>query len=332
MNPATLRVTALVIAGIAVLAAFHVSHAQTGGAVAYPVKAIRFISPFAPGGSTDTLARVIGQKLNEAWGQPVLVDNRPGAGGTIAAEIVAKAPPDGYTILLTSVSAHAISPALRSRLTYDPVRDFAAVSQVASGHNILALHPSVPATSVKELIALARVRPGELTFSTGGSGTPAHIGAELFKSMAKVNMTHVPYKGGGPAAIALLSGEVSLTFGSIATVLPQMRAGKVRALAVTGSKRAAAAPDLPTIGEAGIPGYELNSWYGVVAPAATLPEIVAKLSAEIVRSLRAQDVRDRLAHEGVEPAGTTPAEFSAYIKAEIEKWAKVVKASGARAD
>lgn len=306
--------------------------AQTGGAAAYPAKAIRFVSPFAPGGSTDTLARVIGQKMNEAWGQPVIVDNRPGAGGTIASELVAKSPPDGYTILLTSVSAQAISPALRSRLAYDPVRDFAAVSQVASGHNILAVHPSLPVTSVKELIALARARPAELTFSSGGSGTPAHIGAELFKSMANVNMVHVPYKGGGPAAIALLSGEVSLTFGSISTVLPQVRAGKVRALAVTGSKRAAAAPNLPTVGEAGVPGYELNSWYGVLAPGATPAEIVTKLGAEIVRIVHAPDVRDRLTREGVEPAGTTPAEFSAYIKAEIEKWARVVKASGARAD
>lgn len=336
MNPELrfriLSAAAAVVVGVGAAGDGGAQTAAVTAAQGYPAKSIRFVSPFAPGGSTDTLARLIGQKITESWGQPVVVENRPGAGGTIGSDLVAKAPPDGYTILLTSVSAHAIGPALRGRLPYDPLRDFAAVTQVASGHNILVVHPSLPVKSVRELIALAKSKPGELTFASGGNGTPAHIAGELFKTMAKVEMVHVPYKGGGPAAIAILSGEVSLTFGSIATVLPQVRAGKVRAVAVTGARRSSAVPDLPTISEAGVPGYELNSWYGVLAPAATPREIVAKLSAEVVRILHLPEVRDRIAHEGIEPAGTTPEEFAAYIKAEIAKWARVVKASGARPD
>ena len=306
------------------------AQAPAGTAQAYPGRPIRFISPFAPAGSTDILARLIGQKLTEAWGQPVIVENRPGAGGTTGSDAVAKSPPDGYTLLLTSSSAHAIGPALRAKLPYDPVRDFAAVSQVASGYNVLVVHPSLPARNVQELIALARTRPGQLTYSSGGIGTSAHIGGELFNALGKVDLVHVPYKGGAPAAVAILSGEVSLAFGSIQTVLPQVRAGRLRALATTGSKRSSAVPELPTSAEAGVPGYELNSWYGVLTTGGTPHEIVARLSAEIVRILRLPDVRERLLHEGVEPAGTTPEEFAAYIKAEIAKWTRVIKAAGAR--
>ncbi|HEV8518040.1 MAG TPA: tripartite tricarboxylate transporter substrate binding protein [Burkholderiales bacterium] len=298
----------------------------------YPARPIRIVSPFAAGGSTDILARLIGQKLTESWGEPVIVDNRAGAGGIIGSDLVAKAQPDGYTLLLTSTSAHAINPALHRTLPYDPLRDFAAVTQVATGHNILVVHPSVPAKSVQELIALAKSKPGTLTFSSGGNGTPAHIAGELFKSLAKVDMVHVPYKGGGPAAVALLAGEVSLSFGSVTTVLPQVRANRLKSLAVTGAKRSSMVPELPTIAEAGVPGYALNSWYGVLAPARTPRQIVAKLSTEIVRILNLADVRAKLLQEGVDPEGTTPQEFSAFIRAEVEKWPRLVKAAGARID
>ena len=294
----------------------------------YPSKTIRFVSPFAAGGSTDGLARLIGQRLTEAWEQPVVVDNRPGAGGTLGSDIVAKAPPDGHTILLTSVSAHAIGPAMRRKMPYDPVKDFATLSQVASGHNVLAVHPSLPVKSVKELLALARAKPGQLTYGSGGVGTTTHIAGELFKSLGKVDLVHVPYKGGGPLSIALLSGEISISFGSIATVLPQVRAGRQRALAVTGAARAQAMATLPTVAEAGIAGYEMNSWYGVLAPAATPRDIVQRLSAEIARIIKLPETRERLAHEGQEAAGTTADEFATYLRSEVEKWARVVKSSG----
>ena len=294
----------------------------------YPSKTIRFVSPFAAGGSTDGLARLIGQRLTEAWEQAVVVDNRPGAGGTLGSDIVAKAPPDGHTILLTSVSAHAIGPAMRRKMPYDPVKDFATLSQVASGHNVLAVHPSLPVKSVKELLALARAKPGQLTYGSGGVGTTTHIAGELFKSLGKVDLVHVPHKGGGPLSIALLSGEISISFGSIATVLPQVRAGRQRALAVTGAARAQAMATLPTVAEAGIAGYEMNSWYGVLAPAATPRDIVQRLSAEIARIIKLPETRERLAHEGQEAAGTTADEFATYLRSEVEKWARVVKSSG----
>jgi tripartite-type tricarboxylate transporter receptor subunit TctC len=299
-------------------------------ASAYPARAIRFISPFAPGGSTDTLARLIGTKMAESWGQPAVVENRPGAGGTVGSDIVAKSPPDGYTLLLTSVSAHAINPALRQNLPYNPVQDFAAITQLASGNNILAVHPSLPVDTVKHLIALARTRPGQLTFASGGIGTPAHLAGELFKNLAQVDLVHVPYKGGGPAAIALMSGEVSLSFGSIITILPQVKNGKLKALAVSAAQRSLAMPDAPTVAEAGVPGFELNSWYGVLAPAGTPRDIVAKLNAGIVGILRSPYVRERLSGEGLEPGGTSPEQFAAYIEAEIRKWSRVVRRSGVK--
>jgi tripartite-type tricarboxylate transporter receptor subunit TctC len=307
------------------------SYAQTT-VQRFPSKAIRFVSPFAAGGSTDGLARLIAQRLSETWELPVVVENRPGAGGTLGSDIVAKAPPDGYTLLLTSVSAHAIGPAMRRRMPYDPVRDFVAISQVASGHNVLVVHPSLPAKSVKELLALARARPAQLTYGSGGIGTTTHIAGELFKALGKVDLVHVPYKGGAPLAIALSSGEISISFGSIATVLPQMRSGRLRGLAVTGAARTQAMAQLPTVAEAGIPGYEMNSWYGVLAPGATPRDIVLKLSAEIVRIIKLPETRERLAHEGQEAAGTTADEFAAYLRSEVEKWSRVVKSAGIAAE
>lgn len=325
-----MRLTTAVIIAIG-LGAASLGYAQSPAAN-YPAKPIRMISPFAPGGSTDTIARIIGQRMTETWGQPVIVENRPGAGGTIAADLLVKAPPNGYLLLLSSVSAHAIGPAMSSKIPYDPIRDFAAVSQVASGHNVLVVHPSLPAKSVRDLIAFAKAKPGQITFSSAGSGTTTHLAAELFKSMTQTDMLHVPYKGGGPASLAVMTGEVSVFFGSIAPVLRQVKAGRVRVLAVTGSQRATAIPDVPTVSEVGVPGYEMNSWYGVLAPAATPQDIVNKAGAEIARIVKLPQVRERLSHEGLEPAGTTPQEFAAYIKAEVAKWTRVVRTAGIKVE
>ena len=297
----------------------------------YPTKALRFIMPFPPGGGTDTLGRIIGQKLSEVLAQQVIIDNRPGAGANIGAEIAAKSPPDGYTLLMGNI-AHAINVSLYSKLSYDLVKDFAPVTLLASTPNILVVHPSVPARSVKELIALAQARPGQLDYASSGSGSSAHLAAELFNMMASVKMTHVPYKGGGPAVIALVGGQVSVGFATTPSVLPQVKAAKLRGLAVTSAQRSPATSELPTISEAGVPGYEAGTWYGVLVPAGTPREIIARLHAESVKLLKLPDVKERLDAAGFEPIGSTPEQFAAYTSSEIEKWAKVVKASGARAD
>ncbi len=308
--------------------------ALAGGAAAqpqYPGRPVRLIVPFPPGGGTDTLARILGQKLTEALGQQVVIDNRPGAGTNIGAEIAAKAPPDGYTVLMGNI-AHAINVTLYAKLSYDLVRDFAPVTLLASTPNILVVHPSVPARSAKELIALAKARPGQLDYASSGGGSSAHLAAELFNSMAGVKMTHVPYKGGGPAVIALVGGQCSVGFATTPSVLPQVKSGKLRGLAVTSAQRSASTPDLPTLSEAGVPGYDAGTWYGLLVPTGTPKEIIARLHAESTRQLRQPDVRERLDATGFEPIGNTPEEFGAYIRSEIEKWSKVVKASGARAD
>ena len=297
----------------------------------YPTKALRFIMPFPPGGGTDTLGRIIGQKLSEVLGQQVIIDNRPGAGANIGAEIAAKSPPDGYTLLMGNI-AHAINVSLYSKLSYYLVRDFAPVTLLASTQNILVVHPSVPAPSVKELIALAQARPGQLDYASSGSGSSAHLAAELFNMMAGVKMTHVLYKGGGPAVIALVSGQVSVGFAPTPSVLSQVKAAKLRGLAVTSAQRSPATRELPTISEAGVPGYEAGTWYGVLVPVGTPREIIARLHAESVKLLKLPDVKERLDAAGFEPIGSTPEQFAAYTSSEIEKWGKVVKASGARAD
>jgi tripartite-type tricarboxylate transporter receptor subunit TctC len=298
----------------------------------YPAKPIRIVVPFTPGGTTDVLARAIGQKLTASWTQPVVVDNRPGAAGNIGSEVVAKAAPDGYTLLMGTVSTHGINPGLYSKLPYDPVKDFAPVTLVAKVPNILVLHPSVPASSVTELIAHAKAKPGQLNFASSGNGTSIHLSGELFKTMAGVQMTHVPYKGSAPALTDLLGGQVSLMFDNMPTALPHVKAGRLKALAVTSAKRSPAIPQLPTMAEAGLPGFEATSWFGVLAPAATPKEIVGKLNGEIVRILKTPEVRAQLSGQGAEPVGDTPEEFAAHIKAEMAKWAKVVKESGARID
>lgn len=298
---------------------------------AYPTKPIRLIAPSAPGSTADTLARMIAQKLGESWGQQVVVDNRPGAGGIIGTGIAAKAPADGYTLLMVA-GTHAINPSLYSKLPYDAVKDFSPVTQVGSAPLVVVAHPSLRVASIRELIALAKARPGEINYASGGKGTPSHLTMELFKSMAGVDLVHVPYSGGGPVLNAILSGEVQLTPSGVLILMPHIKAGKLKALAVTGSRRSPAAPEVPTVAESGLPGFAVSGWWGVLAPAATPKANVTRLSSELARLLQAPDLRDRLAAAGIETAGTSPEEFGAYIRREIATWAKVVKDSGARID
>jgi tripartite-type tricarboxylate transporter receptor subunit TctC len=300
-------------------------------AQSYPHKPLRLIVPFAPGGGADLLARLVGVKLADSFGQQVVIDNRAGAGGNIAAEVAAKSAPDGYTLLQANV-AHAISASLYRKLNYDLAKDFVAVTQLASTPFILAVNPGVPANSVKELIALAKSRPGQLSYGSSGNGGPSHLGTELFKSMAGVDIRHIPYKGGAPAAIDLISGQIQVLLNTPPVILPHVRAGRIKGLAVASSRRIPAAPDMPTVAEAGLPGFEVSTWYGVMVPAGTPGPIVDKLHGALVAALNAPDVRERLAHENLELVGSTPAAFALHIRAEIPKWAKVVKASGARID
>ena len=314
-----------------VLTLFGAAVSVAAFAQGYPTKPVRLIVPFAAGSTTDTLARLLGQRLGERWNNQVVVDNRPGAGGNIGAEIAARANPDGYTLLITPAS-HAINPSLYSKLSYDPVKDFAAVTLVAQAPLIIVINPQVPAASLQELLALARSKPRQLNYASGGSGSPSHLAVELLKSMAGVDMVHVPYKGGGPVITAVLANEVQLTAGGLIPTLPQVRAGRLKALAVTGARRSAVAPEVPPVAEAGVPGYDVSGWWGLFAPAATPQPIVASLQGEIARILSAQDVRERLLGEGIEPSGMEPDAFAAYLRHEVAKWAKAVKLSGARAD
>jgi tripartite-type tricarboxylate transporter receptor subunit TctC len=304
-----------------------------GGAFAqsaYPTRPIRLVVPFPPGGAVDILSRTIGPKLGEGLGQQVVIDNRSGAGGNIAAEIVAKAQPDGYTLLMGYVG-HPINATLYSKLTYDVVKDFAPVTLTASSTLVLVSHPSLPAKSVKELIALAKSKPGQVNFASPGSGTPQHLGGELLKRMAGVDMVHIPYKGAGPILADLLGGQVLLGYISLPAALPHLKTGKLRPLGVTSSKRSAVAPDVPTIAES-LPGYEVDNWYGLLAPAGTPKEIVNKLNRDIVKVLQMPEVKERLDSQGIEALSSTPEQFAAYIKSETVKWAKVIKDSGARVD
>ncbi len=297
----------------------------------YPERPLRLIVPFPPGGATDPLARLWSQKLAEIFGQQVVVDNRPGAGTTIGAEFVAKSAPDGYTLFLSSIS-NAISTVLYRKLNYDLMRDIAPVTLLATTPGVLAVHPALPVKSVKELITLANARPGELAYSSAGNGTPPHLAGALFSYMTGVKMIHVPYKGGGPAVIALLSGEVPLSFASLPSALPHIRAGKLRALGVTTAQRSPALPDLPAIGETGVPGYAAESWYGLSVPAGTPKEIMARLHAETVKAFMLAEVRERLDRMGFIGRLSTPEEYAAFQRSEIEKWRQVVTAANVRAD
>ena len=297
----------------------------------YPSKPIRMIVGFAPGGGTDTTARAISAKLGELVGQQVIIDNRAGAAGNIATEMVAKANPDGYTLLLGTIAALAINPSLyRTKLPFDSVKDFAPIIQAVDSTNILSVHPSVPVGTVKELIALAKTK--SLNYGSSGVGGTGHLAGELFDTMAGTKMTHVPYKGGGPAMIDLVGGQVQIVYATAASAVPMIKATKIKGIAVTTIKRSALMPTIPTIAESGLPGFDANNWYGLLAPAKTPRAIVMRLNAEVTKVLAMPDVKDFLFNQGLDPAPGSPEKFGAYIKAEMAKWAKVVKDSGARAD
>jgi len=297
----------------------------------YPSKPIRLISPYPPGGGNDTLARALAQKLAESFGQQIVVDNRPGANTIIGTELTAKAPPDGYTLVLVP-SSHASNTSLYARLPYDAIRDFAPVSLLGWGPLLLVTNTALPARNVRELIALAKARPGELTYGSAGNGAAGHLAGALFCQMAAIDMQHIPYKGTAPMVTDLIGGQVSLSFASTLSVVPQVKAGKLKALAWAGAQRSAVLPDLPTVAESGVPGYHAELWYGILAPAKTPKEIVARLNAEIVRALQIPELRGRLAGFGVEPRTSTPEEFARLIVTDTARWAAVVKASGARVE
>ena len=298
----------------------------------YPSRPIRLVVPFPAAGTTDILARAAAQKLSEALGQAVVVDNRPGAGGNIGSDLVAKSAPDGYTLLMGTVGTHAINPSLYSKMPYDHVKDFVPVVLVAGVPNVLVVNPALPVNSVADLIKLAKEKPGTINFASSGSGTSIHLSGELFKTMAGVELTHVPYKGSSPALTDLIGGQVQIMFDNLPSALPQIKGGKLRAVAVTSSKRAPALPDVPTISESGLPGFEASSWFGVLAPAGTPAPIVARINAEVNKWLQSADAREKLLSQGAEAAGGSPEQFAAHIRAESDKWAKVVKASGAKVD
>ncbi len=319
MNP-VMRIVSLIVA---LALAGPVAGAQLER---YPSKPIRIVVPFTPGGSNDLLGRIVAQKLNEAWGQPVIIDNRPGAGSTIGIELVVRAPPDGYTLLTTS-GGIAINVSLY-RLPFNPVTDLAPVALLAQMPYLLAVHPSLPARSTRDLISLAKAQPGKLVFSSSGAGTSSHLAMEMFKSLAKIDVLHVPYKGGGPAVNALAGGEVQMTFNVITGTLPHARAGRIRALAVSSAARVEIAPELPTVAESGLPGFEAIAWYNLFAPAGTPRGIVNRINAEVNRLLAQPEVRERLLALGVVPFTGTPQALGDYLKLEVVRWAKVIKDAG----
>jgi tripartite-type tricarboxylate transporter receptor subunit TctC len=308
------------------------SQALEGSGQAYPIKPIRVIVGFAPSGGTDVAARTLGQKLAETLGQSIVVDNRPGAGGTIGDALAATAAPDGYTLLMTANGPHAIAPSLYASLPYNIFRDYASISLVTTNPYVLVVHPSVPAASVKEFIAWLKSNPTQANFSSAGNGTPAHLAGELFKSMAGVSMTHVPYKGAAPALAGLMGGQVNVLFSEMLTAAPQLKSGKVRALAVTTAARSAFVPDLPTISESGLTGYDVSVWYALLAPARTQKTIIARLNSDVVRALQTPDLKERFARMGSTASSSSPAELDALIRRDYEQWAHVIKSAGIKLD
>ncbi|HEV7390610.1 MAG TPA: tripartite tricarboxylate transporter substrate binding protein [Burkholderiales bacterium] len=305
--------------------------ASTALAQAYPEKAVRLVVPFAAGGGTDVLARLIAQKLSDEWGRNVVVDNRPGGGSVIGSELVARSTADGYTLLLTA-NPHTSNPALVPKLPYDTLRDFTAVTMLASAPLMLVVHPAVPVRSVSELIAYAKGRPNQLTYASSGNGGPQHLAGELFKYMAGVEVLHVPYKGGAPAITDLLGGQVQLAFGAMLTVLPHVKGGKLRALAITSAKRSETHPEFSTIAESGVPGFEVMTWYGVFAPVATARTTVLKIQSAMARALTTPEVKERLSRDGLQALGSRPEEFESFVKKEIAKVTQLVKTAGIKAD
>jgi len=306
-------------------------HERAGAAEPYPAKTIRFVVPFPPGGATDVVTRVVAQKLNEAWKkQVVVVDNRGGAGGVLGSEVVARAAPDGYTLVMGTTGTHAINASLYVKPSYDPLRDFVAITPAALLPNMIVAHPSVPARNIRQLISLARAKPGEVSYAS--SGNFLYLSGALFTTMAKISMLHVPFKGGAQAMPAVISGEVATSFTTIVSAQPHVTSGKLRGLAVTSAKRFPSAPELPTVAESGVPGYEAVAWYGVFAPAGTPGDIVTRLNTDIARIVRSPEVRELLLKQGAESYATSPEEFTNVIRRDVQKWAKVVKDSGAKPD
>jgi tripartite-type tricarboxylate transporter receptor subunit TctC len=319
---------AFALAAAAMLAAA----ASGSSAQSYPNRPVRILVPFPAGAGVDIVARMLGVPLRDLWGQAAVVDNRPGAGGTIACELAAEAAPDGYTLLLGNISTFAMAPSLYKKVNYDPVQSFAPITLVNTSANVLVAHPSVPAATTQALIALAKAKPGQINYASAGSGTSPHLAAELFKSMAGVDLVHVPYKGSPQALTDLLGGQTQIMFASLVSALPHIRQARLRALGVTSLKRAAALPDLPAISEAGLRGYDVSVWMGIVAPAGTPPAIIAQLNRQIAALLQSPDIRERLAVQGLEAASNSPAEFRSYIASEVRKWAVVIKQAGVVAD
>jgi len=316
----------------AILAAFSSGMVNAQAPTQYPVKAIRVIVPSAPGSGPDIMARTIAQKLSEVLSQPVIVEARPGAGGIIGSEAAAKSSPDGYTLIMGNAGSHSVNPSLYRKLPYDPLKDFAPVTLVSTAPNILIVHPSLPVKSVKDLISLAKARPGDLTFGSGGNGSTAHLSGEMFRTLAGINLVHVPFKGAPAAVLGVITGEISMAILNLPPALPHVKSGRLKALGVSTPKRSAAVPDMPTIAESGLPGYSATAWYGVLAPTGTPREIILKLNTEIVKILRTDEIKKRISSDGGEVIGSTPEEFTAVMKSDIAKWAKVVQASGARVD
>jgi tripartite-type tricarboxylate transporter receptor subunit TctC len=323
---------ALVVALAGSLLACGLGGGSSAAAQSFPAKPATLVVPFPPGGPLDATGRAIAQKLTEAWGQSVIVENKPGAGGNIGADYVAKSRPDGYTVVMGALSTHAVNPSLYPKMPYDAKKDFAPITLVAVTPNVLVVNPELPVHSVKELIDYAKANPGKLSFGSGSIGSAGHLAGELFKVDAGVDMVHVPYKGAAPAMQALLAGDTQLMFDNLASAMSQVKAGKLRALAVTTAQRSKLAPDLPTMSEAGLRGFDISTWFGLLAPAGTPPAIVDKWNADVTKILSAPDMRERLASQGAEAAPDTPAEFTKFIDAELVKYARIVKASGAKVD
>ena len=320
------------LASIAVLGAIGSGAALAQTAATFPAKPVRFIAPFPPGGSTDLLARLVAIKLTEAWGQQVTVENRGGAGGTIGVELAARAAPDGYTIVMGHVGTFGFNPTLYPKLPYDAIRDFAPITVLATVPNGMAVHPSLPVKTARDFVALAKAKPGELLYASGGSGSASHLAGEYFKLLTKIDMVHVPYKGTGPAMISMISGQTTMTITGMVALMPHVKSNRLKLLGVATMKRLSIMPDIPTINESGVPGYDANQWYGILTQAAVPRDIIAKLHADIVKVLARPDIKERLAADGAEAVANTPEQFAAHIKAEIARWAPVVKASGAKPD
>jgi tripartite-type tricarboxylate transporter receptor subunit TctC len=326
-TPVTL-VTAFVLAA----GAAHAATTSKDGAGAYPVRPVRLIVPYPPGGGNDTLARIFGQKLSEAWGQQVVVDNRGGAGTIIGSQLAARAAPDGYTLLLSSIASHAIAPNLYRKPGYDPIRDFAPVTLLAIAPTVLCVNPAVPAKTLKELLALAKAKPGELKFASGGAGTPPHMAGEIFATMTGVKLLHVPYKGGGPAIAGLIGGETTMMFDTAASILPHVAGGKLRALAIARRSRLPEYPNVPTFEEGGVKGYEVNAWYSIHAPAGVPRPIIMKVNRDLVRILGTPEIKERLRQLGSEGVGNSPEEFAKFVRVENAKYARAIKSAGVRVD